>query len=90
MQIVDAHTHFFSFDFYRLMVAQKRNAKTLLAFGSGRIPFGTDSGVLPRGYRDDILQTQSDVCDALNLSGDEKENIFGRNAMKLYMLQNQK
>ena len=60
--------------------------KTLLAFGPERILFGTDSGSLPRGYRDHILKAQMDVCASLDLSGNDMANIFGRNAMKVYQL----
>ena len=53
------------------------------AFGPERILFGTDSSVLPRGYRYDVKETLELAMDELELSGEDRGNIMGGNLARL-------
>jgi len=55
----------------------------LEAFGSDRILFGTDSSVLPRGYRKDILATLIAAFDEVKLDTDSRAKILGGNITRL-------
>lgn len=58
----------------------------LEAFGAGRILFGTDSSVLPRGYRADILGALRAAFDELHLDGASRQKILGANLAALLNL----
>ena len=49
------------------------------SFGPARILFGTDSSVLPRGYRADILAALRAAFDELQLDTDTRRKILGMN-----------
>jgi uncharacterized protein len=55
----------------------------LEAFGAERVLFGTDSSVLPRGYRADVLHDLTAAFDALKLDQATRENILGGNLARL-------
>lgn len=58
-------------------------AHALDVFGPGRILFGTDSSVFPRGYRADILRAQETVLDQLGISDGDRAAILGGNLERL-------
>ncbi len=51
--------------------------------GSQKIIFGTDSTMFPRGWRNSIYQTQLAVCNDLNLTQEQIDQIFYRNLESL-------
>jgi predicted TIM-barrel fold metal-dependent hydrolase len=53
--------------------------RMLEAFGSGRILFGSDSGLLPRGYRYDIVDNQLKLVQEMRLSMPDIRKIFYEN-----------
>jgi uncharacterized protein len=57
--------------------------KTLRVFGPGRILFGTDSNVFPRGWRQDIFRQQVEILHDLNTPPEAAELIFGGNIARL-------
>jgi predicted TIM-barrel fold metal-dependent hydrolase len=57
--------------------------RTLDVVGPGRILFGTDSSVFPRGWRRDIFEKQYALVEKMNLSGKEKAQLFGGNVKRL-------
>lgn len=57
--------------------------KTLDGFGSDRILFGSDSGMLPRGYRYDILDNQMKLLQEMRVSTSEIKKIFYENMVGL-------
>lgn len=50
--------------------------KALEAFTSGRILFGSDSGMMPRGYRYDVLDNQLKLLQEMRLPTPEIKKIF--------------
>ncbi|HEX9615395.1 MAG TPA: amidohydrolase family protein [Bacteroidota bacterium] len=50
--------------------------KTLEVFGSGRILFGSDSGMMPRGYRYDILDNQLKLAQEMRIPTPDIKKIF--------------
>ncbi len=50
--------------------------KTLEAYGAGRIVFGSDSGMMPRGYRYDILDNQLKLIQEMRVPTPEAKKIF--------------
>lgn len=50
--------------------------KSLEVFGSGRILFGSDSGMMPRGYRYDILDNQLKLVQEMRVPTPEAKKIF--------------
>ncbi|MEE9224984.1 MAG: amidohydrolase family protein [Bacteroidota bacterium] len=57
--------------------------KAVSVFGADRILYGSDSGVFPRGYRVDVLQSQLQTLRDLQLPDDHIQKILGRNLLKL-------
>ncbi|HAK54192.1 MAG TPA: 2-amino-3-carboxymuconate-6-semialdehyde decarboxylase [Acidobacteria bacterium] len=57
--------------------------RTLDALGSERLIFGTDSSFFPRGFRTNILEQQLAICNDLNLSPAEMDNIFNDNIRRI-------
>jgi len=53
--------------------------RTLEAFGPGRILFGSDSGLLPRGYRYDILDNQLKLVQEMRLATADIKKMFYEN-----------
>ncbi len=50
--------------------------KALEAFGAGRILFGSDSGMMPRGYRYDVLDNQLKLLQEMRISTPDIKKIF--------------
>jgi len=55
------------------------------AFGPERILFGTDSSVLPRGYRADILVALQNAFEQLQLEPSVRAQILGENLSRLHI-----
>ncbi|MBI2619930.1 MAG: amidohydrolase family protein [Ignavibacteriales bacterium] len=53
--------------------------KALEVFGAGRILFGSDSGMMPRGYRYDILDNQLKLVQEMRIPTPEIKKIFYEN-----------
>ncbi|MBI3586295.1 MAG: amidohydrolase family protein [Ignavibacteriales bacterium] len=53
--------------------------KTLAAFGTGRVLFGSDSGMFPRGYRYDIVDNQTKLAQEMRLPLSDSKKIFYEN-----------
>lgn len=53
--------------------------KALQAFGPGRILFGSDSGMMPRGYRYDILDNQIKLVQEMRVPTPDAKKIFYEN-----------
>jgi predicted TIM-barrel fold metal-dependent hydrolase len=61
--------------------------RTLDAYGSGRILFGSGSGVLPRGYRYDIVDNQLKLVQEMRIPIPDVKKIFYENAASLFEVQ---
>ncbi len=57
--------------------------KTLQVFGAGRILFGSDSGMFPRGYRYDIVDNQTKLVQEMRIPIADGKKIFYENAAAL-------
>ncbi|MBI4418476.1 MAG: amidohydrolase family protein [Ignavibacteriales bacterium] len=57
--------------------------KALEIFGAGRILFGSDSGMMPRGYRYDILDNQLKLLQEMRVPTPEIKKIFYDNMAAL-------
>lgn len=57
--------------------------KTFEVFGPGRILFGTDSNVFPRGWRQDIFRQQVEILTELNISQTDAALLLGGNIARL-------
>ncbi|HLA68604.1 MAG TPA: amidohydrolase family protein [Bacteroidota bacterium] len=57
--------------------------KALQAFGPGRILFGSDSGMMPRGYRYDILDNQIKLVQEMRVPTPDAKKIFYENLAAL-------
>jgi uncharacterized protein len=57
--------------------------KTLAIYGPGRILFGSDSGLFPRGYRYDIVDNQTKLVQEMRLQLGDAKKIFYENAAAL-------
>lgn len=57
--------------------------KALAAFGPGRILFGSDSGLFPRGYRYDIVDNQTKLVQEMRLPLGDAKKIFYENTAGL-------
>ena len=53
--------------------------RALDVFGPRRILFGTDSSTFPRGYRSDLLDTQTATLTAIGASHEDQEAVLGGN-----------
>jgi len=53
--------------------------KCIEAYSTGRILFGSDSGLFPRGYRYDILDNQMKLLQEIRLSINDMKKIFYEN-----------
>lgn len=53
--------------------------KALAVFGSGRVLFGSDSGMLPRGYRYDIVDNQLKLAQEMRIPTPDIKKIFYEN-----------
>lgn len=53
--------------------------KTLEVYGAGRILFGSDSGMMPRGYRYDILDNQLKLVQEMRIPIPDIKKIFYEN-----------
>ncbi len=53
--------------------------RALESFGSGRILFGSDSGLLPRGYRYDIVDNQLKLAQEMRIPMQDIKKIFYEN-----------
>lgn len=56
---------------------------TMEVFGAGRILFGSDSGMLPRGYRYDIVDNQTKLAQEMRIPLPEAKKIFYENLASL-------
>ncbi|MBI4428966.1 MAG: amidohydrolase family protein [Ignavibacteriales bacterium] len=57
--------------------------KTMAVFGSGRILFGSDSGMFPRGYRWDILDNQLKLVQEMRIPVPDIKKMFYENLAAL-------
>lgn len=57
--------------------------RTLAVFGASRILLGTDSGMLPRGWRADVFAAQMGVLQDLSLTSDQAADMLGGNLTRL-------
>lgn len=57
--------------------------KTLQVFGAGRIVFGSDSGMFPRGYRYDIVDNQTKLAQEMRIPIPDAKKIFYENMASL-------
>lgn len=57
--------------------------KTLEVFGARRILFGSDSGMLPRGYRYDIVDNQTKLVQEMRIPLPDAKKIFYENMATL-------
>lgn len=57
--------------------------KALAVFGAGRILFGSDSGMFPRGYRYDIVDNQTKLVQEMRLPLSDGKKIFYENLATL-------
>ncbi len=57
--------------------------KFMQVFGSGRILFGSDSGMLPRGYRYDIIDNQLKLTQEMRIPIGDLKKIFFENMVGL-------
>jgi predicted TIM-barrel fold metal-dependent hydrolase len=57
--------------------------KALTSFGAGRILFGSDSGMFPRGYRYDIVDNQTKLIQEMRVPLADAKKIFYENAASL-------
>jgi uncharacterized protein len=57
--------------------------KALAVFGPGRILFGSDSGLFPRGYRYDIVDNQTKLIQEMRVPLGDAKKIFYENAASL-------
>lgn len=62
---------------------QEAFKKSLQVFGPERIIFGTDSRMLSRGYRRDVLETQLSILAELGVGREETALIMGGNIRRL-------
>lgn len=60
--------------------------RTLEAMGPERIIFGTDSSHFPRGFRQEILETQVAILKALGVSKEDAQLMMGGNIARLLRL----
>ena len=60
--------------------------RSIGAFGSERVLFGTDSGTFPAGWRADRRKEQESILQSLGLSDSEREAILGGNARRILRL----
>ncbi len=60
--------------------------KSLKVLGPERLLFGTDSSYFPRGWRNEIFESQMQILDSLNVSKHDKELIFGGNISRILRL----
>jgi predicted TIM-barrel fold metal-dependent hydrolase len=58
--------------------------KTIEAYTSNRILFGSDSGMMPRGYRWDIVDNQLKLVQEMRLPIPDVKKIFYENASALF------
>ena len=58
--------------------------KFIASFGAGRILFGSDSGMFPRGYRYDIVDNQTKLIQEMRVPLGDAKKIFYENAAALY------
>ncbi len=58
--------------------------RTIEAFTSGRILFGSDSGMLPRGYRYDIVDNQLKLVQEMRIPVPDIKKIFYENAASIF------
>lgn len=65
------------------LTLERALAVCLEAFGPDRILFGTDSSVLPRGYRYDVKESLELAMEAVELGAEERGKIMGGNLAKL-------
>jgi hypothetical protein len=52
--------------------------------GPDRLIFGTDSSFFPRGWNGEVHQKQKSALDAIGVSGDIQNKIFGENFARLF------
>lgn len=57
--------------------------KTLAVYGAGRILFGSDSGMFPRGYRYDIVDNQTKLVQEMRIPLADGKKIFYENLASL-------
>jgi hypothetical protein len=57
--------------------------KMIAVFGAGRILFGSDSGMFPRGYRYDIVDNQTKLVQEMRLPIGDGKKIFYENMASL-------
>lgn len=57
--------------------------RSLEVLGAERILFGTDSSYFPRGWRSDIFERQLQILEAMQISTQHKQLIFGGNIARL-------
>jgi predicted TIM-barrel fold metal-dependent hydrolase len=52
--------------------------------GPDRLIFGSDSSFFPRGWNGEIYQKQKSALDAIGVSADHQNNIFGENFARIF------
>jgi len=52
--------------------------------GPTRLIFGSDSSFFPRGWNGEIYQTQKSALDAIGVSADDQNKIFGENFARMF------
>ena len=57
---------------------------TLDVVGPDRVLFGTDSSFFPRGWNAEIYRKQKSALNAIGVSGDHQDRIFGGNFARLF------
>ncbi len=57
--------------------------RSLTVFGASRILLGTDSGILPRGWRADVFHAQAAVLEELKVSPTQAADMLGGNLTRL-------
>jgi predicted TIM-barrel fold metal-dependent hydrolase len=56
----------------------------LAVTGPDRLIFGTDSSFFPRGWNGDVHQKQQSALDAIGVSADVQQKIFGENFSRIF------
>lgn len=58
--------------------------KTLDILGPDRILFGSDSTAFPKGWRQEVFETQAEILQSLNCADEDMKKIFGGNAARVF------
>lgn len=100
IEILDAHTHFFSRRFFETLTMQSPGLsneaapielltvfrRALTVAGPERLLFGTDSSFFPRGWNETIFQAQVNTLVEIGASEQQAAAILGGNLRRLLKL----